>query len=601
MKKFIDLLLIRKAARLIPEEDLSARQQFNLFRTLTAATFLISLSITLQVLSVLQAGLVFSALLCGLTSLLLLNYFLLNIHRQFRFAYWISVISSLAVLHVVTYYSGGIRNSGMMYLGGLILATFMLLGNKEGKIISVLSILNLIFFYFFSEYFGRDVRNIIDSDASGSMLNLDYFITYLTATVLIYSLSNNLLSNKNIVISKVMESKKDLERINEELRKLSLVASKTDNLVLITDASGSIEWVNEGFERSIGYNLEEVKGMQAGEALFNAIDRAAIMEQLNSSLEQNESFSDEVNGVSKHGGNIWLSVQATPILDAQGVRERVVYVCSDITARKEADERTAEYYRYLEKANKELDKFAYVVSHDLKAPLRAISNLSTWIEEDLGDSFSSDTREHFNMLKGRVVRMEGLINGILEYSRADRVKSPNVCFDAREVFDEVFDLLIVDNNLHVDISGLLPQMETERMKFQQVVSNLVSNAIRHNDKPDASLSIAIREDEQFHIFSFEDNGPGIEAQYHEKIFVIFQTLKARDSFESTGVGLAIVKKIIDEVGGKVMVESETGRFTRFTVFWPKHTEERYKPFQFSLHEGATLNERRAQSLKRHTA
>jgi signal transduction histidine kinase len=139
------------------------------------------------------------------------------------------------------------------------------------------------------------------------------------------------------------------------------------------------------------------------------------------------------------------------------------------------------------------------------------------------------------------------------------------------------------------------------MKFQQVVSNLVSNAIRHNDKHDASLSIAIREDEQFHVFSFEDNGPGIEAQYHEKIFVIFQTLKARDSFESTGVGLAIVKKIIDEVGGKVTVESEAGKFTRFTVYWPKHTEERYKPFQFSLHEGATINQRRAQSLKRHTA
>ncbi|MFM7981766.1 MAG: ATP-binding protein, partial [Candidatus Fonsibacter sp.] len=123
------------------------------------------------------------------------------------------------------------------------------------------------------------------------------------------------------------------------------------------------------------------------------------------------------------------------------------------------------------------------------------------------------------MLKGRVVRMEGLINGILEYSRADRVKSPNVCFDAREVFDEVFDLLIENNSLQVEILGQVPQMETERMKFQQVVSNLVSNAIRHNDKSDASLSIAIREDAQFHVFSFEDNGPGIEAQYHEKIFV----------------------------------------------------------------------------------
>jgi len=199
-------------------------------------------------------------ILIGLTIILAINYFALNIHQNFKTAYWISLLSDFLVLHFVTYYSGGIRNSGMMYMGGLILATFMLLGNKQGKMISLLSILNLVFFYFYSNTYGKDVRNIIDSDSEGLMLNLDYLITYTTATLLIYSLSNNLLSSKNIVISKVMESAIALEKKNEELKKLSLVASNTDNSVMITNASGEIEWVNDGFTRLTGFTSDEVEG-----------------------------------------------------------------------------------------------------------------------------------------------------------------------------------------------------------------------------------------------------------------------------------------------------------------------------------------------------
>jgi PAS domain S-box-containing protein len=595
-KRFLDILLIRDAQRCIHSDDLTERQRFNLFRILSLTTFLISLSITFQIISVAGASDWMTEILIGLTIILAINYFSLNIHQNFKTAYWISLLSDFLVLHFVTYYSGGIRNSGMMYMGGLILATFMLLGNKQGKMISLLSILNLVFFYFYSNTYGKDVRNIIDSDSEGLMLNLDYLITYTTATLLIYSLSNNLLSSKNIVISKVMESAIALEKKNEELKKLSLVASNTDNSVMITNASGEIEWVNDGFTRLTGFTSDEVEGKKPENILYGPLTSKESIRQLNEKLSAGYSFSGELQKYHKSGKTIWQQVNVTPILDDSGKLERFIHVNSDITERKEAEVKMAEYYRYLEKANKELDKFAYVVSHDLKAPLRAISNLTVWIEEDIGDKFTNDTKEHFKILKGRVMRMEALINGILDYSRADRVKSQNTQVNVAELIDDAKELFVQEQSVKFNIAGKMPVIFTERMKLQQVVSNLISNAVKHNDKPNPIIDISCEDQGEDYLFCFEDNGPGIDPQFHEKIFVIFQTLQARDSFESTGVGLAIVKKIVDEAGGKIWVDSERGKNTKFFVKWPKQSHEGFKPFQFTLQQNTYQKESQVKSI-----
>ena len=584
--KLFDLLLIRKAQRAIPPDDLASRQQFNLFRTLSLTTVLISISINVQIISVVGGFDWMTAACILLTTILALNYFALNIHLNHRMAYWVSLLSNILVLHLVTYYTGGIRNSGMMYLGGIILATFMLLGNKAGKAMTVLSILNIIAFYFYSNTYGQNVRNIVDTDPEGLMLNLDYMITYTTATLLIYSLSNNLLSSKNIVIAKVIEAKEDLERKNEELKKLSLVASSTDNMVIIARAGGEVEWANSGFTRLTGYELENILGKKPGALLYGESTNRETIAELDEKLNQNQSFSGEIQLYHRNGSTIWFQVNVSPSFDEFGILDRLVYVGSDITERKQAEEKMSEYYSYLEKANKELDKFAYVVSHDLKAPLRAISNLSVWIEEDIGDKFTEDTREHFKMLKGRVMRMESLIQGILDYSRADRVKSPNSRVEVKEIIEDARQNYVQDEHVQIEIQGTMPVLYTEKMKFQQVVNNLISNAIKHNDKEVAKLTISCEDSGDDFTFRFEDNGPGIESQFHEKIFVIFQTLKARDTFESTGVGLAIVKKIVDEAGGKIWVESEPGKYSRFVFRWPKQSSEAFKPFQFSVQQSA---------------
>lgn len=223
----------------------------------------------------------------------------------------------------------------------------------------------------------------------------------------------------------------------------------------------------------------------------------------------------------------------------------------------------------LEKRNQELDQFAYIVSHDLKAPLRAIANLSSWIEEDLAGILNDETQYQMDLLRGRVHRMEALINGILEYSRVGRIRSQVETVDIKALLSEIIDSLAPSPEFKIEITSPMPTFNTERLPLQQIFTNLISNAIKHHHRSDGKISIRATELESAYQFQVSDDGPGIEAEFHEKIFVMFQTLQARDKAENTGVGLAIIKKILDDQGGNITVESELGKGTTFCFTWPK--------------------------------
>ena len=234
-----------------------------------------------------------------------------------------------------------------------------------------------------------------------------------------------------------------------------------------------------------------------------------------------------------------------------------------------SNQKLQEYTTHLERTNRELDKFASIVSHDLKAPLRAIGNLTGWIEEDAGDTLIPEVRTNFDMIKQRVKRMEDLINAILDYSKADRRTGDDVKVNSKDLIDETVDFIGKPENVRIDIGPGMPEMVTDKTRLSQVFSNLIGNAIRYNDKEQIHINISVLEQPEGWVFSVKDNGPGIEAQYHEKIFIIFQTLNRRDDVESTGVGLAIVKKIIEDQGGKIWVESSPGSGSDFKFMWPR--------------------------------
>ncbi len=232
----------------------------------------------------------------------------------------------------------------------------------------------------------------------------------------------------------------------------------------------------------------------------------------------------------------------------------------------------AENIALLERKNEELGQFAHIVSHDLKAPLRGIDNVVTWIEEDHGNELTPKVAEYVSLIKGRLVRAENLIQGILLYSRVGREFPQKEEVDLNILIHEAVESIAPESSLSIKIQPDLPVIVTERIPLQQVLSNLIGNAIKYHDKPNGEVEVKFYENHDHYTFSVRDNGPGIDKNYHEKIFMIFQTLQERDSFESTGVGLAIVKKILDDRKQTIKVNSAPGKGATFNFTWPKYSE-----------------------------
>lgn len=227
----------------------------------------------------------------------------------------------------------------------------------------------------------------------------------------------------------------------------------------------------------------------------------------------------------------------------------------------------------LKAANQELQDFAYVVSHDLKAPLRGISTLAGWISTDHRGSLDEDAQEKLDLLLVRVRRMNDLIDGILKYSRVGRSREEMVPVDCNSLVSETVDLLAPGENFTITVQENLPTLVADRTKLGEVFMNLISNAIKYIDKPHGIIRIGCERDGKGWKFHVSDNGPGIEEKYHEKVFQIFQTLGPRDTPGSTGVGLAVVKKIVEQMGGEIWIESAAGAGTTFFFTIPFRLSE----------------------------
>ncbi len=260
---------------------------------------------------------------------------------------------------------------------------------------------------------------------------------------------------------------------------------------------------------------------------------------------------------------------AVAVFDLLMLFAGVVLIRRYITKRKQAEDKLQWTTSDLQRSNHELEQFAYVASHDLKTPLRAIANLSQWIEEDLGDQLEGATRKQMDLLRGRVYRMEALIDGILEYARVGRVDTGIETADVAKLLDELLPDLSPPPGFTIDITSGMPVFETARVPLSRVFANLIDNAINHHDRCDGHLHITVQDMEDFYEFTVTDDGPGIAPEFHDKIFQIFQTLQARDEVKSTGVGLSLVKKIVEEQGGEIHLESAEGEGAKFRFTWPK--------------------------------
>ncbi|GFE68966.1 ATP-binding protein [Chroococcus sp. FPU101] len=257
-----------------------------------------------------------------------------------------------------------------------------------------------------------------------------------------------------------------------------------------------------------------------------------------------------------------------------------VLIIADITERKQTELQLQEQAWEMNKLNvsltnstselaqrnQELDRFVYVVSHDLKAPLRAISNLTQWIEDDLAGQLPTENQAQMVLLRQRVHRLESFIDGLLEYSRVGRTEDITESFDVAQLLDEIIDSLVVPDTFVIELNQM-PKLVTKRLLLQQVFANLLSNAIKHHDRPDGRITISATQLGDYYEFAVTDDGPGIAEEDHERVFGIFQTLTSREKRENTGIGLSIVKKIIESEGGKIVIDSQLNQGATFRFTW----------------------------------
>ena len=351
----------------------------------------------------------------------------------------------------------------------------------------------------------------------------------------------------------------------------------TDEGVYGMNDAGLCTFINESGARSMGYERGDLLGKNVHQVLHHHHADGSVYPEdkcpIQNSLRVGTTvrIADEVFW-TQGGRAVPVEYTSSPIVSS-GRTVGAVIAFSDITARRLAEHERERLIGALARSNQELDQFAYVASHDLKAPLRGIANLSQWIEEDLGTNAPPDVAEKMTLVRGRVQRLEALIDGILQYSRAGRVRSQIERVDVGTLLADIVELLAPPSEVSVTIAPDMPTITTERTPLQQVFMNLISNAIKYNKRPGATIRVSVCDAGSMYAFSVADNGPGIEPQYHERIFGIFQTLESRDRVEGTGIGLSVVKKTVELQGGSIIVDSALGEGATFTFEWPRIAEE----------------------------
>jgi PAS domain S-box-containing protein len=374
------------------------------------------------------------------------------------------------------------------------------------------------------------------------------------------------------VVHDITERKRAEDQLNTAMRRLSLATSALHAGIWDWDIrTGAVVWD----ERML-----EIYGLPAGtQATYPLWKSTVVPEDLPASeavlqkvVASKSEASMEFRITLPNGSLRYIQAAEGVVLDDAGEVARVVGVNIDTTDRKfneDLERQVAERTTQLKAANEELEQFAYVVAHDLKAPLRAIDNSAEWLAEDLAEHLTGETREHLKVLRSRVKRMDKLQDDLLEYAFIGRATDNRYAETIRgDLLMEDVLALLSPKGFTVSVSPSFAQIEVCRMPLQQILMNLIGNAIKHHHKKTGKITVTVEQDGGFHAFAVQDDGPGIGAPFHNQIFEMFRTLRPRDQVEGSGIGLAIVRKHIEIAGGKLQLESAEGKGSTFRFTWP---------------------------------
>ncbi len=437
----------------------------------------------------------------------------------------------------------------------------------------------------------QDLKDVEQRSLAASRQNLRN-IRYTTTLVMVAAVSVGLIGSL-AALYLLDQVERELHQgevqLQESRNHMQAVVDNVVDGIVTLNSQGYINTFNPAAVMMFGYQPDEVIGQPLWMLIDEPIGHETSHGKAIHLIDSNQILLDRpyrTKGRRKVGASFPVEITVTDMrLD-----RRLIAIIRDVTERQQAETalqvRANELVRLtatlaktnemLADRNRELDQFAYVASHDLKAPLRAIANLSEWIEEDLNGHMSDDVHHHMSLLRNRVHRMQGLINGLLDYARVGRTKAPIETVNVETLLQEVIDWLDLPPKFQVDIVSDMPTLKTQQMPLQQVFTNLIGNAVKHHDRADGHIVISARDRGHEYEFAISDDGPGIALEHHEKIFNIFQMIGTHDPLESTGVGLAIVKKIIETEGGSITLESSLGEGTTFWFTWSKTSQSNSK-------------------------
>ncbi|KAA1262135.1 Sensor protein FixL [Rubripirellula obstinata] len=366
---------------------------------------------------------------------------------------------------------------------------------------------------------------------------------------------------------KVRRASLEMRTTHRLLQRSQAALDSSGDGVVWVSPEGKFLYVNKQFCRELGYTAEELLSKTVVDVNPQIDSIEKYKTETWPKILENQVSVFEHQHQRKDGSKFPVEI-AIHLIEF----EDEVFSCAFVrntSERKEIEAKLAAYADELERANTELQQFTTIASHDLKQPLRGISHLAQWAIEDGGDLIPEISKEHLGKLQSRVVRMGQLLDDLLEYSRVGNVAGANELIDIRELVEHVIELAVVPAEFHFHIEGELPTLTTQRAPLAIVFRNLIGNAVKYRSKDDGTITIsADKTTHGEHRFIVADDGRGIAPEFHGYVFGMFSKLNPASEIESSGMGLAMIKKLLDTRGGTITLESSEGSGAKFAFTWP---------------------------------
>lgn len=373
-----------------------------------------------------------------------------------------------------------------------------------------------------------------------------------------------------VFITLTRSQKKAIAIAKEITQKLSIREKYYKHIIesapcgmIITNNQGEIETINPQTELLFGYTSQELIGNKVDMLIPKKFQKQhpKLREDFNKNPSNRQmGLNRDVFGLTKKGNEFPAEIGLAQFKEGDSLKTLATII--DMTGHVEITEE-------LKRSNKELNDFAYVASHDLKAPLRGIMQLSSWIEEDIADFASDETKSNLALLMNRTSRLENLLEDLLTYSRIGRKIGEIQTINISDLILNIFDLQSPPEGVSITCQSKLPELKTHLIPLEIIFRNLISNAIKHRNGDKLMITVSAQELPAHYQFSVEDNGAGIPKKHHKQIFELFKTLKPRDEVEGSGMGLSIIKKLLDYQKCVINVVSDGESGTCFTFTWPK--------------------------------